>query len=47
MGEVKRRKAEMSVEKMGRKGTNITDFSTVPFLAATEVEKEGERKGNF
>lgn len=40
----KSRKLEVNVRKMGKKEANITDFSIMPFLPATGVEKEGKKK---
>ena len=42
-GRSQSRKGEVNVRKMGKKETNITDFSIMPFLPATGVEKEGKK----
>ena len=38
---------EMNVRRMGRTETNNADFSIVPFLPATGIEKERKRRENL
>ena len=46
-GASKSRNVEMNVRRMGRKETNKADFSIVPLLPATRIEKERKRRGNL
>ena len=43
----KSRNVEMNVRRMGRKESNNADFSIVPFLPATRIEKERKRRENL